>query len=363
MKKIIVIALVFAASFKISAQETTSFNETNIKWGNFTSTIVVTNTSLISDVIISPVEKKVMGKMYRDENWGTLSQPETFTPSIKTNTALFWYVHRITDLGTTKKAGETSEEEILSMPQKDNEVKLLLVNVEFTDPVSGTVVKKLVQVEAMPSDAEISEPVKSKFFASLTNEVLGLNTLKFVCENEIKTRVELVNEDLGLKIVLKNEKEKTILAPNQIPDGLYQFEARVETSLDIPPVKMKVELFLEDGKLSFSKNAVNSFFLEDKEKVFQEKVVNVRFRNTRSEAITIYVPKRCVVAQKTFGSKSSAMELSSGDFEYFAFTLQPGKSKILKTKSGLIRTVVYNGRTSRLFNVSVTEDNFCNAKY
>ncbi len=347
----------------VQAQETSSFNKMSIEWGNFTSTLVLTNTSLITNLVISPVEKNTMQKMYKNENWGTLSQNETYTQSIKSNVSLFWYIHRITDLGTTKTAGEAGEEEILSMPQKDNEAKLLLVNVEFTDPVSGIFVKKLIQLEAMPSDAGVTEPVRSKFTATLTNEILGLNTLKFICENEIKNRVELTNEELGLKIVLKNEKEKVVLAPNLVPDGLYQFEARVETSLDIPPVKMKVELFLEDGKLSFSKNSVNSFFLEDdRERLFQEKIVNVKLRNTRSEAITIYIPKRKISSSQKI-SRSDAVEVSTSDFEYFAFTLQPGKSKIMKLKSGLIRTVVYNGRTSKIFNISITEENFCNAKY
>ena len=360
MKKlsVLVVLIVFVAS--LSAQNSTSLNEMNINWGNFTSTVIIKNSSLIKDIKLTPVEKTTMDKLYLNENWGTLFQNEVFTPSINGSTCLFWYIHRITNLGETKKAGEAGEEEVLKMSQKNNEVRILLVNAEFIDPTTGLFVKKLVQLEALPSDAGVKEPVKSKFVGEITNEILGLNTLKFVCEKELKNIVELTNEELQLRIVLTNQKEKTILAPNQIPDGLYWFDCRVETGLDISPISMRVELFIEDGKLSFSKNAVNSFFLEDKEKVFQEQVVNVRFKNTRSEAITIYIPKRCVIEKKN--NKAAAVEVSSGNSEYLAFSLQPGKTKILKIKSGLVRTVVYNGKKSKLFNISVMED-FCNANY
>jgi hypothetical protein len=363
MKKLVLTTVSLLLVLSSLGQTTTSLNETSIKWGDFTSTIVLTNESLIDNIVVSQLSKNVMDKMYKSENWGTLFQSETFTSSIKSSTCLFWYVHRITDLGTTKKAGETGEEEILKMPQKDNEAKLILVNVEFTDPVTGSIIRKIIQIEAMADDANVIEPVRSKFKASITNEVLGLKTLKFICEKELAGKMELINEELNLKIVLsKNQKEQTILAPFAIPDGLYRFKASVETGLDIPPVKMMVELFLEDGKLTFSQNSVNGFFLEDKEKIFVEKIVNVRFHNTRSEPVTIYIPQK-TIAQKSAGNKAVAVEISSASSEYFAFTLQPGKTKILKMKSGLISTVVYNGRSSKLFNISVTEENFCNAKY
>ncbi len=360
MKKILVVISLVVFAVSLSAQNTT-LNDLSIKFGDFTSTLIFKNTSLITDITLHPIENETMKKLYGQENWGTIFQKENFSPSVSSNVCLFWYIHRISKLETIKAAGEAGEEEVLSMPQKDNEAKLILLYAEFIDPVSGVLVKKIIQVEAMPSDAGVMEPVKSKFTAIINNEVLGLNTLKFVCENEIKNRVELTNEELGLKIVLKNEKEKVVLAPNLVLDGLYQFEARVETDLDIPPIRMKVELFIEDGKMSFSKNAVNSFFLEDKEKVFEEEIVNVRFRNTRSEPITIYIPKRCI-SEKTGNNRAAAVEVSSGNSEYYAFTLQQNQTKILKLKSGLIRTVVYNGRSSKIFNISVMEK-FCNARY
>jgi hypothetical protein len=353
-KNVIVVLLMLAIATSIFGQ---SFNDQKIVWNKFQSTVIVKNNSIISNLKILPAETS---SMYEKQTWGTVYDESFFNGIINQNLCKFWFVTSVSRLGDVVQASETSDSAVLELSQRPVESKMILVNVQFTDPFTGDRITKLVQLDL--NSSEKTAGVKNKFGTEITNENLGLNVLDFEFKNEQSIACFLENKQLGIKIVISSDEtgSKPVLAPAIPPDGVYDFICQLDLPIGVS-AEQKVKLFVKDGQLTFKDNTVNPLSFGKESIFFSGEKTLVKIINTRSEPIVVIVPKEYVLTKTLLKTGEVPMleYFPGADQRWSAINIAPGKSTKISLTTTLARVIVKgkNGK-ARFEELFLTNDNF-----
>lgn len=353
MKRILFFLLLVAIAPVVALGQ--NFNSEDIVWKKFQSTLVVENKSIVKDLRITPVETSLMNN---EKVWASVSEASNFSLNIKKNTCKFWFITRVSPLGATNIAAKTGTESILSLEQKDYEGKLVLVWAEFRDPSSGSLEKKLVQLRLTGGSSD--DGVKNYFLSTIDNEALGLNVLKFKFNNDSHLSCFLENKQLGIKVVINgsDDREKEVLASSLPAEGVYTFNVRLDLPFGISSIK-KVDLFIKDGEIAFKEKNVNPLSFGSESIFYSGKKTLVKFVNTRSEPITIIIPKNYVAVRGMANTGEVKMISPSEDSNWSAINIAPGRSAKITLTSTLAKVIV-KGKNSeaRFEDIFLTNDNF-----
>lgn len=358
MKKIIIFVLTLAIATSVFSELLgQSFNDQKIDWKKFQSTLIIKNNSIISNLKILPAETSAM---YEKQTWGTVCDESFFNGIINQSLCKFWFITNVSNLGDVVQASEESDSAVLELSQKPIESKMILVNIQFTDPFTGDRITKLVQLDL--NSGKKTAGVKNKFETEITNENLGLNVLNFKFKNEQSIDCFLENKQLGISIVISSDENgyKPVLAPSIPPDGVYDFVCQLDLPIGVSAEK-KVKLFVKDGQLTFKDNTVNPLSFGKESIFFSGQKTLVKIINTRSEPIVVIIPKEYILTKVT--SKNGEVPMleyfPEADQKWSAINIAPGKSTKISLTTTLARVIVKgkNGK-ARFEELYLTNDNY-----
>ena len=383
MKKIFFLILVLSLSAIAFAQTnplsgknniqtapSSSIAEFQIETKQFALNITIENASILEDLVLKPSDN--YQQMYLNGNWGTIAKKISFNKDIKKQTVQFIVAYRVVKIGdfyklyeegvSCDKLKEFRNEKIF----EDVKTKKVSVQAQFRTS-SGEIIKKDLEINFDKNSSEEGDEVYAT--ASITNEDLGLNVVSLKVDTEkLFFKFSLKNEEYGINMVVdpsKSTKSISVLAGKIMPDGIYQFVCRIGLPNGIQKEET-VEAFVSDGEISLDNSSFNPLVFANGDygkATFKGKVSLVKFVNTRSTALTIFLPSDYVIAGKSFTSTES--EIATEAFTkdgggWKSYVIAPGGYVKIKMKVSVFPIVLYdlNRKNTNIIQMGLVSKNF-----
>lgn len=385
MKKIFFLILVLSLSANAFAQKnqlsgknnistasSSSIAEFQIKTKQFALNITIENASILEDLVLKPSDN--YQQMYLNGNWGTIAKKISFNKDIKKQTVQFIVAYRVVKIGDFYKIYEegVSCDKLKDFRNEkifeDVKTKKISVQAQFRTSL-GEIIKKDLEINFDKNSPAEGDEVYAT--ASITNEDLGLNVVSLkVDTKKLFFKFSLKNEEYGVNMVVNPEnKSKTTkvstLAGKAIPDGIYPFVCRVGLPNGIQK-ETTVEAFVVDNEISLDNSSFNPLaftYGDTSNAVFEGKISLVKFVNTRSTALTIFLPADYVVSGKSFTSQSSDIQteaFTQNSGEWKSYVIAPGGYVKVKMKVSIFPVVLYdlNRKNTNIIQLGLVSKNF-----
>lgn len=356
----------------IQTEQSSSISKSQVETKKYLLNITIENSSIIEGLILKPND--TYQKMYLNGNWGSIDKRIKFEKDIKSQTVSFVCAYRVIQVGDVFKLYQEGvpcdkmknfvEADIF----KDIFTKKILVKAEFQNSF-GELVKKDLEINFENNSPADGDEVFA--VAKITNEDLGLNVVTLKANTEkLFFKFSLKNEEYGINMIVdptKKAKSISTLAGKIMPDGIYPFLCRVGLPNGIQKEEM-VEAFVENGEISLDNSSFNPLVFANGEygkAIFKGKISLVKFVNTRSTALTIFLPADYVVSGKSFTSEESEIqteafvkdEKSAG---WKTYVIAPGGYVKVKMKVGIFPIVLYdlNRESTHITQIGLVSKNF-----
>lgn len=328
--------------------------------------VLVDNQSVFAkDLVLLPdLDYK---KMDLAANWGTVSGKTVFMPESNKAVVDCFFSFRKVELEQLlefktamdeSEDGDMVEAGLYDLVIKTSRSKYMTVNVEFT--LNGKTIKRNINFafdKVITKDSEydsFSEGELPMFKVTITDELLGIPTLKFKAKSELPFDCLVKNEQIGISFVVDASKEDTVvvLAPNLPKDGVYNFEVYFSVGSYFVP-KINFPFLINDGNISLKDNPFKPAAIAGEP---EKKNSMVTLRNDRNVPITVLIPAE--YKGKNSGSlgkqKNFAVSVSgSSKMGWEAISIAPHSStKVWLKKTFFNGIVVCEDRTEvRTFHV------------
>lgn len=357
----------------ISTASSSSIAEFQIETKQFALNITIENTSILEDLVLKPSDN--YQQMYLNGNWGTIAKKISFNKDIKKQTVQFIVAYRVIKIGDFYKIYEegVSCDKLKDFRNEkifeDVKTKKLSAQAQFKTS-SGEIIKKDLEINFDKNSSEGGDEVYAT--ASINNEDLGLNVVSLKVETKkLFFKFLLKNEDYGISMIVdptKETKKVSTLAGKVMPDGIYTFLCRMALPNGIQKEEA-VEAFVENGEISLDNSSFNPLVFANGDygkAIFKGKVSLVKFVNTRSTALTVFLPADYVVSGKSFTSEESEIQTEAfgnkGDEAqgWKTYVIAPGGYVKVKMKVAIFPIVLYdlNRGSTHITQVGLESKNF-----
>ncbi len=354
----------------VQTEESSSISQSQIETKRYSLNIEIENGSIIEDLVLKPNEN--FSKMYLNGNWGTIDKKVKFEKDVKKNTVSFIVVYRVIKVGDfyklyeDGKPCENMKEFISANVFNDIFTKKILVQAEFQNSF-GDLIKKDLEINFEKNSSANGDEIFAT--AKITDKDLGLNVVSLKVDTEkLFFKFSLKNEEYGINLVVdpnKKAKSISVLAGKIMPDGIYPFVCRVGLPNGIQKEET-VEAFVSDGEISLDNSSFNPLVFANGDygkATFKGKVSLVKFVNTRSTALTIFLPSDYVVTGKSFTSNES--EIATEAFTkdgggWKSYVIAPGGYVKIKMKVSVFPIVLYdlNRKNTNIIQLGLVSKNF-----
>lgn len=378
MKKILFLLLLLSLSAvtvfaqKAETKPSKSAGDFQVGMNKFLINIEIENKTILENITIKPNDD--YSSMYLSGNWGTVDKKVVFTKDIKKQTVPFAFVVRVIQVGEAYKIFKENENQEDLQPLleanlfSDVKSKKILCQVEFVGS-NNELIKKDLEINFDQNSKVDGDQVFAK--ASITNEDLGLNVVSLKVDTEkLFFKFSLKNDEYGVSMVVDpNSKDKTTkistLAGKAMPDGIYPFTCRIGLPNGIQK-ETSVEAFVVDNEISLDNSSFNPLaftYGDTSNAVFEGKISLVKFVNTRSTALTIFLPADYVVSGKSFTSQSSDIQteaFTQNGGEWKSYVIAPGGYVKVKMKVSIFPIVLYdlNRKNTNIVQIGLVSKNF-----
>lgn len=303
----------------IQSEPSSSVSAYQVETKKYSLNITIENSSIVKGLVLKPNENYL--SMYLNGNWGTIDKKVSFNEDVNLQTVPFIFARRVVKMGDFYKLyqeGVPCDEFVAFMESKifeDVKTIKLSCTAEFIGS-DGKKIKKDLEINFDKNSKEAGDEVFAT--ASITNEDLGLNvvTLK-VAPEKLFFKFSLRNDEYGVNMVVTPTKKSkkvnqiSVLAGQQMPDGIHTFICRVGLPNGIQKEE-SIEAFVEDGEISLDNSSFNPLVFANGDygtASFKGKVTLVKFVNTRSTALVLFLPTDYVVSStKSFTNVDSDIQ-------------------------------------------------------
>lgn len=354
----------------IQIEQSSSISKSQVETKKYLLNITIENSSIIEGLILKP--NNAYQKMYLNGNWGSIDKRIKFEKDIKSQTVSFVCAYRVIQVGDVFKLYQEGvpcdkmknfvEADIF----KDIFTKKILVKAEFQNSF-GELVKKDLEINFENNSPADGDEVFA--VAKITNEDLGLNVVTLKANTEkLFFKFSLKNEEYGINMIVDPNKSAdsiSVLAGKIMPDGIYPFVCRIGLPNGIQKEET-VEAFVSDGEISLDNSSFNPLVFANGDygkATFKGKVSLVKFVNTRSTALTIFLPADYVVTGKSFTSNES--EIATEAFTkdgggWKSYVIAPGGYVKIKMKVSVFPIVLYdlNRKNTNIIQIGLVSKNF-----
>jgi len=356
----------------VQTEPSSSISQYQIETKRYSLNIEIENGSIIEDLVLKSNDN--FSKMYLNGNWGTIDKKIKFSKDIKSNTVSFIVAYRVIKVGNLYKLYEDGKpcdnmkEFISANVFEDIFTKKILVQAEFKGSL-GEIVKKDLEINFEKNSSANGDEIFAK--AKITDEDLGLNVVSLKVDvQKLFFKFSLKNEEYGINMIVDpNSKNKTtkvsVLAGKAMPDGIYQFVCRVGLPNGIQKEEV-IEAFVANNEISLDNSSFNPLVFANGDygkATFKGKVSLVKFVNTRSTALTIFLPADYVVTGKSFSSTES--EIGTEAFVkdgagWKSYVIAPGSYIKVKMKVAIFPVVLYdlNRKNTNIIQMGLVNRNF-----
>lgn len=356
----------------VQTEPSSSISQSQVETKRYSLNIEIENGSIIEDLVLRSNDN--FSKMYLSGNWGTIDENKkvTFSKDIKSNTVAFIVAYRVIKVGDLYKLYEDGKpcenmKEFISADVfKDVFTKKILVQAEFRNSF-GELIKKDLEINFEKNSSANGDEIFAT--AKITDKDLGLNVVSLKVDTEkLFFKFSLKNEEYGINMVIDPNKSAdsiSVLAGKIMPDGIYPFVCRIGLPNGIQKEET-VEAFVSDGEISLDNSSFNPLVFANGDygkATFKGKVSLVKFVNTRSTALTIFLPADYVVTGKSFTSTES--EIATEAFTkdgggWKSYVIAPGGYVKIKMKVSVFPIVLYdlNRKNTNIIQIGLVSKNF-----
>ena len=359
-----------AGKNNVQTEESSSISQSQVETKRYSLNIEIENGSIIEDLVLKP--NKNFSKMYLNGNWGTIDKKVKFEKDIKKNTVSFIVVYRVIKVGDfyklyeDGKPCENMKEFISANVFSDIFTKKILVQAEFQNSF-GELIKKDLEINFEKNSSANGDEIFA--IAKITDKDLGLNVVSLKVDTEkLFFKFSLKNEEYGINMIVdptKSAKSISVLAGKIMPDGIYPFVCRIGLPNGIQKEET-VEAFVSDGEISLDNSSFNPLVFANGDygkATFKGKVSLVKFVNTRSTALTIFLPSDYVITGKSFTSTESEIETEAFAKDgggWKSYVIAPGGYVKIKMKVSVFPIVLYdlNRKNTNIIQMGLVSKNF-----
>lgn len=359
-----------AGKNNVQTEESSSISQSQVETKRYSLNIEIENGSIIEDLVLKPNEN--FSKMYLNGNWGTIDKKVKFEKDIKKNTVSFIVVYRVIKVGDfyklyeDGKPCENMKEFISANVFSDIFTKKILVQAEFQNSF-GELIKKDLEINFEKNSSANGDEIFA--IAKITDKDLGLNVVSLKVDTEkLFFKFSLKNEEYGINMIVdptKSAKSISVLAGKIMPDGIYPFVCRIGLPNGIQKEET-VEAFVSDGEISLDNSSFNPLVFANGDygkATFKGKVSLVKFVNTRSTALTIFLPSDYVITGKSFTSTESEIETEAFAKDgggWKSYVIAPGGYVKIKMKVSVFPIVLYdlNRKNTNIIQMGLVSKNF-----